>query len=227
MVPDWRFGLMGLSHSPRIVTNGLVLCVDAANPRSYPGSGSTWYDLGKSKYHGTLVNTPTFVSDKGKSYFQFDGSNERVDFDYLQPAYDSTTDLTWCVWFWYNAAINNTIIIGNRFNSEGTDSPRIFTKLTPTKAEVMTNFGPNVLLSQWQQVIIVKNQSNLFYYRNGELQASSSGGVSKSDTHPFYIAGDQSGEYANVRVNSCQIYDIPFSAEQVRQHYNATKGRFQ
>ena len=218
---------MGVLYNSRIVTDGLILCVDAGDKMSYPGAGTTWYDLGKSKYHGTLVNTPTFVSDKGKSYFQFDGSNERVDFDYLQPAYDSTTDLTWCVWFWYNGSINNSIIIGNRYNSAGSDSPRIFTKLTPTKAEVMTNFGPNVLLSQWQQVIIVKNQTNLFYYRNGELQASSSSGGSKSQTHPFFIAGDSAaGEYANVRVNSCQIYDIPFSAEQVKQQYKATKGRF-
>ena len=36
---------MGLSHSPRIVTDGLVLCVDAANKRSYPGAGTTWTDL--------------------------------------------------------------------------------------------------------------------------------------------------------------------------------------
>ena len=36
---------MGLSHSPKIVTDGLVLCLDAANAKSYPGSGTTWYDL--------------------------------------------------------------------------------------------------------------------------------------------------------------------------------------
>lgn len=217
---------MGCSSGPDIVEDGLVLCLDAASKRSYPGTGTTWSDLTSNNFDGTLVNSPTFVSDGPISYFQFDGSNERVDFDYLQPAYDSTTDLTWCVWFWYNDSINNDIIIGNRFNIAGTDSPRIFTKLTPTKAEVMTNFGPNVLLSQWQQVIIVKNQSNLFYYRNGELQASSSGGNSKSGTHPFYIAGDQSGEYANVRVSNCQIYDIAFNEEQVRQHYLSTKERF-
>ena len=106
--------------------------------------------------------------------------------------------------------------------------------MTPTQFEYYpTNFGPthpnpSVLLSQWQQVIIVKNQTNFFYYRNGELQASTTSSATKSQTHPFFIAGDAAGgEYANVRVNSCQIYDIPFSAEQVRQHYNATKGRFQ
>ena len=219
---------MGIQYNPKVVTDGLVLYVDAANNRSYSGTSTNWGDLSSNNFDGTLVNGPTFVSDGPISYFQFDGTNDRVDFDYLQPAYDSTIDFTWCVWFWYNQSINNNIIIGNRYNSAGNNTPYAFTKLTPTKAEVITNFGPNVLLSQWQQVIIVKNQTNLFYYRNGELQASKSSSGSEPETHPFFIAGDSAaGEYANVRVNSCQIYDIPFSAEQVRQHYNATKGRFQ
>jgi hypothetical protein len=36
---------MSFFHSPNIVTNGLVMAVDAANPKSYPGSGTTWYDI--------------------------------------------------------------------------------------------------------------------------------------------------------------------------------------
>ena len=36
---------MGLSHSPRIVTDGLVFCVDAGDKMSYPGAGTTWTDL--------------------------------------------------------------------------------------------------------------------------------------------------------------------------------------
>lgn len=35
---------MGVGYNPRIVTDGLVLCLDAANKRSYPGSGTTWID---------------------------------------------------------------------------------------------------------------------------------------------------------------------------------------
>ena len=53
---------MGLSHSPNIVTDGLVLCLDAANPRSYPGSGTSWLDLSGQGNNGTL-NGPTFSND--------------------------------------------------------------------------------------------------------------------------------------------------------------------
>ena len=220
---------MGLSHSPRIVTDGLVLCVDASNKRSYPGTGTTWYDLGKNKYHGTLVNEPTFVSAEGKSYFQLDGANDRVDFDYLQPAYQTTTDFTWCIWLWYDgSASSGSIIIGNRYNSAGTDDPRVFVKLQPRGfQQYPSTLLYSVLLNQWQQVIIVKNQTNLFYYRNGELQTSMTSSATQSQTAPFSIGSDHTGaEATEMKVNSCHVYDIPFSAEQARQHYLATRHRF-
>ena len=49
---------MGLHHSPRIVTDGLILCLDAADKNSYPGSGNTWYDLSGNGNDGILVNNP-------------------------------------------------------------------------------------------------------------------------------------------------------------------------
>ena len=59
---------MGLAHSPSIVTDGLVLCVDAANTKSYPGSGTTWTDVSGKGYDGTLTNGPTFSSNYAVSY---------------------------------------------------------------------------------------------------------------------------------------------------------------
>ena len=44
---------MGVNYNPKIVTDGLVLCLDAANKRSYPGSGSTWNDLSGRGNHFT------------------------------------------------------------------------------------------------------------------------------------------------------------------------------
>lgn len=53
-----------LIHSPMIPTDGLVLCLDAANSRSYT-SGSTWYDLSKIGTNGTLIDSPSFTTDGG------------------------------------------------------------------------------------------------------------------------------------------------------------------
>jgi hypothetical protein len=65
---------MGLLHSPLSPTDGLVLCLDSANRRSYPGSGNTWFDLSGNGNDGTLTN--------GASYngfaMNFDGVNDSI-----------------------------------------------------------------------------------------------------------------------------------------------------
>ena len=68
---------MGLAHNPKIVTDGLVLCLDAANPKSYPGTGTTWSDVSKNGNDGTLTNGPTYSSDN-KGNFSFDGVDDYV-----------------------------------------------------------------------------------------------------------------------------------------------------
>ena len=65
-------------NSPPIVTDGLVLYLDAANTKSYPTTGTTWNDLLGAISGGTLINGPTFNSANGGSIV-FDG----VD-DYFQ-----------------------------------------------------------------------------------------------------------------------------------------------
>ena len=67
---------MGLFHSPKIITDGLVLLLDAGNPKSYSGSGNDWLDLSGNKFHMSLKNSPTFVNDAGLKYFSLDGSND-------------------------------------------------------------------------------------------------------------------------------------------------------
>ena len=66
-----------LTHSPRIITDGLVLCLDAANRQSYPGSGTVWTDLAGSN-NGTLTNGPTFSSANGGSIV-FDGVDDFIE----------------------------------------------------------------------------------------------------------------------------------------------------
>jgi hypothetical protein len=50
---------MALNYGPALVTNGLVLSLDAADKNSYPGTGTTWYDISGNGYHHTIVNSPT------------------------------------------------------------------------------------------------------------------------------------------------------------------------
>ena len=56
---------MGTSHNPKIVTDGLVLNLDAGNRKSYPTTGTVWRDLTKNKYLSNLISGPTFTSSNG------------------------------------------------------------------------------------------------------------------------------------------------------------------
>jgi hypothetical protein len=65
---------MALAHSPRIVTDGLVLCLDAANPKSYPGTGTAWTDLSGLGNNVTAVNNAVYTSTNGGG-FEFNNTN--------------------------------------------------------------------------------------------------------------------------------------------------------
>ena len=52
---------------PNLITDNLVLSLDASNTNSYPGSGTTWFDMSDKHNHGTLTNGPTFDSKNSGS----------------------------------------------------------------------------------------------------------------------------------------------------------------
>jgi len=98
---------MGLYHSPSIVMNGLVLCLDAGNTKSYPGSGTTWIDLSGNSNTGTLTNGPTYSSENGGSLV-FDG----ID-DYVTTSLGTHTPYCIDIWFYNNDSITSAIMQGN------------------------------------------------------------------------------------------------------------------
>lgn len=75
-------------EQPPIPLDGLVAWYDGSNLASYPGSGSTWYDISPSTGSGTLVGSPTFNSTT--KLFTFNGSSQRVDLTQIYPAGQST-----------------------------------------------------------------------------------------------------------------------------------------
>ena len=72
---------MSITYNTKIVREGLVLHLDAANPKSYPGSGTVWNDLSGNNNNGTLVNGVGYSPDN-KGAMVFDGVNDYVTVDY-------------------------------------------------------------------------------------------------------------------------------------------------
>ncbi len=209
-----------------IVTNNLVLHLDAGDSSSYSGSGTTWTDLTGNSNNGTLVNGVSYSSSDG-GYLSFDGGDDRVDFStYVQPAHTSSTSFTWLIWVYPTSYNNNDVIMGNRNVSGST----YWTKLTPTRFEWAypnhLDNSTNITQNQWQNICIVKNGSSFTYYKNGSSIDTMTSTASK-DSHPFYLGGDPTyGENPACRISIVAVYDAALTASEVTQNFDATKSRY-
>ena len=64
--------------APNIITDGLILYLDAANTKSYVSGSTTWTDISNNRNNGTLINGPTFDTGSGGNIV-CDGINDRID----------------------------------------------------------------------------------------------------------------------------------------------------
>ena len=215
---------MGLLHSPRIVTDGLVLCLDAANKRSYPGAGTTWTDLTANKNNGTLQNSPGFSSANGGSIV-FDGANDYVSLTNTI----SLTDFT------ASAVFNASSLSAGWGMLFGSDDSDNFIAIQTTLLRVQdvnssnSDFSYTTALNEIVHLQVTQSGNNNIWYINGERIGSSSNGsyAGMEITHlVHYQTGSTLGIWGgNYYIAS--LYNRALSAEEIRQNYNATKWRFQ
>jgi hypothetical protein len=223
---------MAFIHSPKIVTSGLVLCLDAANKLSYRGSGTTWTDLTSTGYVGTLTNGPTFSNSKCGSIV-FDGTD-----DYIT---GTTTGF-----------VNNTISMDVWFNlnSSKTYSALIGSNVTE-KYEILTKQGLNVEVSlqssnymEHYNIISLNTWTNITVtavsgtqwkmYKNGIYLGNPSiysgtwqvSGTSITNFDVGRIRNDVANFAFSGNISSVKIYNKELTAAEVLQNYNATKSRF-
>ena len=108
---------MAISYNPRIVTDGLVLALDAGNPKSYPGSGTTWTDLSGNGNNGTLTNGPTYSSANGGSIV-FDGVDDYAEITDSSNNFDlGGIDATLEFWIYIPSTSGADVIIGKGGNT--------------------------------------------------------------------------------------------------------------
>ena len=212
--------------------DGLVLCLDAGNTKSYPGSGTTWSDLiSGNGNNGTLTNGPTFDSISGGSIV-FDGTNDYVSLSNVQPG---TNDFTISVWVYKNNNTSNDYVWDFGANggtlSAGTDilgyGFRYYNATLGTSSNMYTQGTiPNV--SEWYEVTITRNSGTSTMYVNGQSITSSSGDTHNISSTTLYIGryGGGTGYEHDGRISNFKIYNRALSASEVKQNYNAIKSRF-
>ena len=227
---------MSYFNGPKIVSDGLALCLDAANPKSYIGSGTSWNDLSGNNNTGTLTNGPTYTSSFGGGIV-FDGTN-----DYASGSNVSSLQL-----------LNDfTISSWVKLGSGGSSSQGIFEKMSTTSgyngygitrqdgyfkfwtasnssysytnSDITYSSGDN-----WYYVVGRRMSGNNRLFINSILQIDSQS-PPLSDSGQIYVVGryysDVNDYYFVGNIAQVSIYNRALSASEILQNYNANKGRY-
>jgi hypothetical protein len=222
---------MSANVAPNIVRNGLVLELDAANTKSYPGTGTSWTDLTANGNNGSLINSPTFNSANVGSIV-FDGTNDYVDTNYTQ----QLGDFTIALWFNANATTpaSGRILDKNYINGTwiGKNTSGGLNSWGGGVRESVAPYGIYITLpdGQWNYLVSIRSGTTHILYGNGITNTTSNTVSSTSlDTSILRFGVENSGvgvSYYKGNIASAQIYNRALSAAEVLQNYNALKSRF-
>jgi hypothetical protein len=227
-----------LAHSPSIVMNNLVLCLDAGNSKSYPGSGTTWTDLSGNGNTGTLTNGPTYSSANGGSMV-FDGSNDYVT---LGSTLNATAQGT--ISFWIK--LTNTITSGYagnqrpwgksgnfecRWGGNGGENDRrlSFDIGASSNPGSISSIQDTWLNTVWYNVAMTYNSStnSSSLYIQGVLDTTGTAANPSTQVGAWNIGATSStAGPVNGQISNFSIYNRALSAAEISQNYNALKGRF-
>jgi hypothetical protein len=238
---------MAFSFQPKIISNGLVLYLDAANTKSYPGSGTTWNDLISTQRTGSLTNGPTFSSEVGGSIV-FDGANDYInmgDDDVFSPS----TGFTFDIFFKPYTILNGSIL--EKYSSDGKNVEYNFafynSELIGWVADTnSSNYRGRKITSgsllsytsvnKWTHFCFVydggtQNSSIKIYVNGSNIDNSdfSAGTFTsmKNTITPLTFANANWGSgIISGSLGTIKLYNRSLSTTEILQNYNALKGRF-
>jgi hypothetical protein len=236
---------MGTNVRQGIVTNGLILHLDAANRKSYVSGSTTWSDLSGNNRSGSLVNGPTFSTAEQGSIV-FDGSNDYATFGTISNMPLGTQNRTMMGWIQDNSTVDYVGDLAPMFgygqnNIAGqlfvfsiggtTYNNRRFVIWTNTLNHVSTfSVDRNI----WNHIAVTVTPAGVSFpritiYKNGVSDGGSERNINTVNG-PFEVAEQTSVPVLainfNGKISQIQVYNRALSATEVAQNYNATKTRF-
>ena len=223
---------MGLAHSPRIVTDNLVLALDAANTKSYGGSGTTWSDLSGNGTDGTISGATHTSGTDG--YFDFDGTDDYVDTTSGWTNF-GTDPFTIEVWYKTSSASQYETLVGNASGGSGTfqldynGSNNLRFNYTTNSGEYVDS-SISLSVGVWKQVVVVREGTgtNQFkIYSNGDLNTTDTFNFNINSSAQLRIGRNRGGVYYyDGAISNVKVYTKGLTATEVAQNFNALRGRY-
>jgi hypothetical protein len=221
-----------------IVTNGLVLNLDSANKDSYPGTGTTWYDLSGNGYNGTLTNGPSFLSNQNGGILDFDGVDDYTSLGSSAASLiQGKTAVTIGIFFKLDVldtlrGLIGTLNYGCGANLGLVASGNALTFYNDTGTCYDVGISSFVETGKWIYAVGTYDGTTTRIYGIKDGTLSQSSGTSKSGatntfTSDFIVIGNQYSSYfTNGQCGTAFVYNRVLSQAEILQNYNATKTRF-
>ena len=224
------------SPEENIVTNGLVLNLDAGNNLSYAGTGLTSINIAGVGATGVLTNGVGFVANSGGS-FVFDGTNDYIDCgnDSSLSALGGTTNITASAWVYYTAyggggqPYSVITVKGFPWTWLLENPSNTFTfRISAGGADVNVVDTSTHLLNTWYYVVGSYDGSAMRIYVNGVLKNTRSQAGTLGTNSETAKIGTYQGTNYNLtgRIANVSIYNKTLSSTEILQNYNALKGRY-
>jgi hypothetical protein len=210
-----------------IVKDGLVLYMDAANPKSIISGSTIWTDLSKEANSGILTNGAIF-SSFNRGSIQFDGAN---DFIYAGASPSlQTQQFTYC--FWAYPLLNALTLKGSsllsgapQFRIQGTTTGNLI--LIKQNVIALPESTTPVNFNQWNYLCVSYSSPIVSYYINGvSAGVASSSQIFTNFGNMWIGARTASTEFFKGNIATVQIYNKVLTDAEILQNYNTTKSRY-
>ena len=200
---------MSIAYNTSIVRDGLILCLDAANVKSYPGSGSVFNDISGRGNHHTILNSPSFSNGR----FTLDGATQ--GFTRTSALTGVTSNCT--VVIWYSTTDGQELWVrGNQNNSW-------YLSASSSNNYYHAEVGSPTNFVDLNAVIRPDSPIN---YRNGSFHMWEAKGVNFSAwTYFDWFLYPSGWQMAGV-VGSILVYDRPITAVESARNFEAFRGRY-
>jgi hypothetical protein len=221
---------MGLAHSPSLITDGLVFSIDAANTRSYSGTGITAFGL-IGGIGGTLVNGVGFTSSNN-GCFVFDGTSHFIQVPYSSTLWNGST-FTLSIWAYKSgngAAGSRGIMISKDINyiEHAFNNKTMASFRNNTGQQYLIYGNANASLNEWRYYASTYDGTRATLYENGIATTSIPLTINLNNTsNPMTIGRWDGGGYnLNGNISQAYVYNRALSATEIEQNFEATRDRY-
>lgn len=241
---------MSVSSGPKAVSEGLILSIDAANPKSYSGSGTTVSNMTSLSVGCTLVNGPGFSTD-GVGSWTFDGSNDYISIDNSSRQFQWTPsgagNNTLCFELWIKSSDTGGYYVSKPWNGNGEYNYYMYNTgfQFGNGSGNVARSAASVSTGNWEHVVYVITPTQSAVYRNGLIDPaagfSNHGLTVNTPTngdfnntiplaimtlYPYGSWAGNTGFSIQGNVGMLKVYNRLLSAAEILQSYRSTKSRF-